>query len=117
MLRDSRGTDFVGKRVALSGSGNVAQVCSSPRPALSAPELTRSLARQYAALKIIELGGIVVSLSDSKGSLVATGETGLTPATIAEIGELKLKFGSLSDLGEVKGFAYVASSLLPLSCY
>ena len=42
---------FAGKRVAISGSGNVAQ---------------------FAALKVLELGGIVVSLSDSKGSLVAT---------------------------------------------
>ena len=41
---------FKGKRVAISGSGNVAQ---------------------YAALKVIELGGIVVSLSDSKGSIIS----------------------------------------------
>ncbi|KAL8286227.1 hypothetical protein RQP46_004715 [Phenoliferia psychrophenolica] len=89
MLRDSRGETFAGKRVAISGSGNVAQ---------------------YAALKIIELGGTVISLSDSKGSLVATGEAGITAETIAQIGELKLKFGSLADLGEVKGFSYIAGS-------
>ncbi|KAM0746781.1 hypothetical protein T439DRAFT_329478 [Meredithblackwellia eburnea MCA 4105] len=87
MLKDARGETFAGKRVAISGSGNVAQ---------------------YAALKIIELGGTVVSLSDSKGSLVATGEAGLTPEIIAKIGELKLKFGSLVDLGEVPGFKYLA---------
>ena len=46
---------FSGKRVAISGSGNVAQ---------------------YAALKVIELGGTVVSLSDSKGSLLV--ESGIT---------------------------------------
>ena len=40
---------FKGKTVAISGSGNVAQ---------------------YAALKAIELGATVVSLSDSKGTLV-----------------------------------------------
>ena len=38
---------FKGKRVAISGSGNVAQ---------------------YAALKAIELGATIVSLSDSKGA-------------------------------------------------
>ena len=39
---------FVGKRVAISGSGNVAQ---------------------YAAFKVIELGGLVISVSDSGGTL------------------------------------------------
>ena len=42
---------FKGKRVAISGSGNVAQ---------------------YAALKAIELGATIVSLSDSKGAIIAT---------------------------------------------
>jgi glutamate dehydrogenase (NADP+) len=41
---------FKGKKVAISGSGNVAQ---------------------YAAIKAMELGASVVSLSDSKGSLFA----------------------------------------------
>ncbi len=41
---------FQGKKVTISGSGNVAQ---------------------YAALKVIELGGTVVSLSDSKGSIIS----------------------------------------------
>ena len=65
---------FSGKRVALSGSGNVAQ---------------------YAALKVIELGGHVLSLSDSKGSLMSTSATGFTPADIAAIGALKLTHGYL----------------------
>ena len=41
---------FRGRRVVVSGSGNVAQ---------------------YAALKAIELGAVVLSLSDSTGSLIA----------------------------------------------
>lgn len=59
-----------GKRVAISGSGNVAQ---------------------YAALKCIELGATVVSLSDSQGSLVAVEEgVGFTPEQILEIADIKL---------------------------
>jgi len=68
---------FKGKRVAISGSGNVAQ---------------------YAALKVIELGGTVVSLSDSKGAFVTEGEAGITPALIDEIAKLKVARGSLSDM-------------------
>ncbi|MCZ6727969.1 MAG: NADP-specific glutamate dehydrogenase [Acidobacteria bacterium] len=45
----SRGEDFAGKRVLVSGSGNVAQ---------------------YATEKILELGGKVLTLSDSDGSIV-----------------------------------------------
>ncbi|KAJ7512395.1 NADP-specific glutamate dehydrogenase [Mycena galericulata] len=62
-------------RVALSGSGNVAQ---------------------FTALKIIALGGTVCSLSDSKGALIATSESGgFTKDVIESIGALKLKGGSL----------------------
>lgn len=67
--------DFKGKRVAISGSGNVAQ---------------------YAALKVIELGGTVVSLSDSKGAIVS--ETGITKEHIAAIAEAKVSFKSLVDI-------------------
>jgi glutamate dehydrogenase (NADP+) len=55
---------------------------------------------------VIELGGTVVSLSDSKGAIVATGDKGLSPASINEIAALKLKFGSLSTV-KVDGFKYV----------
>ena len=48
--------DFRGKRVAISGAGNVAQ---------------------YAALKATELGAYVVSLSDSTGSIVTTDRSGI----------------------------------------
>jgi len=68
---------FAGKRVAISGSGNVAQ---------------------YAALKVIELGGKVISLSDSKGALVITGEQGFNEADIQQIAQLKLDRKSLTDL-------------------
>ncbi|KAG9804792.1 glutamate dehydrogenase, partial [Aureobasidium melanogenum] len=68
---------FSGKRVAISGSGNVAQ---------------------YAALKVIELGGTVVSLSDSKGAIIATSEKGFTPEIINVIADLKLNRKALTDL-------------------
>jgi len=68
---------FSGKRVAISGSGNVAQ---------------------YAALKVIELGGTVVSLSDSKGALIATDEQGITPELINVIADLKLQRKQLTEL-------------------
>ena len=61
---------FDGKRVAISGSGNVAQ---------------------YAALKAIELGAIIISLSDSKGSIIAKEGKSITPAMISRIAELKVK--------------------------
>lgn len=65
--------------VAISGSGNVSQ---------------------YTALKVIELGGTVVSLSDSKGSLIAL--EGFSKEVIESIGTLKLKGGSLDSF---KSFA------------
>lgn len=74
---------FQGKRVAISGSGNVAQ---------------------YAALKVIELGGTVVSLSDSKGALVVTGEKGVTPDEVALIAKLKVDRKSLTEVAESDNF-------------
>jgi len=68
---------FKGKRVAISGSGNVAQ---------------------YAALKAIELGATIVSLSDSKGSLIATDDKGITPELVNVIADLKVKRKQLSEL-------------------
>jgi len=75
---------FAGKRVAISGSGNVAQ---------------------YAALKVIELGGTVVSLSDSKGAIIA--QNGITPAQVETIAAAKLKFLSLDEI--TKGTSSVFS--------
>ncbi|TGZ80295.1 NADP-specific glutamate dehydrogenase [Ascodesmis nigricans] len=70
-------SSFEGKRVAISGSGNVAQ---------------------YAALKVIELGGTVISLSDSKGALIATGEEGFNQDDVNMIAECKLKRQALDSL-------------------
>lgn len=70
---------FAGKRVAISGSGNVAQ---------------------YAALKVIELGGTVVSLSDSAGSFIAKEGQAVTAKDIEAVAALKLKRGSLSALAK-----------------
>ncbi|CAK9441357.1 uncharacterized protein LODBEIA_P52250 [Lodderomyces beijingensis] len=74
---------FENKRVAISGSGNVAQ---------------------YAALKVIELGGVVVSLSDSKGSIIS--KNGITTEQVNAIAAAKLKFKSLQEIvkEETKAF-------------
>jgi len=68
---------FKGKRVAISGSGNVAQ---------------------YAALKALELGAIVVSLSDSKGAFISESEEGITEDLVAKIANLKVARKALADL-------------------
>jgi glutamate dehydrogenase (NADP+) len=70
---------FEGKRVAISGSGNVAQ---------------------YAALKAMELGATIISLSDSKGCLIATDEKGITPDLVHYIADLKVKRKQLTELSE-----------------
>lgn len=70
--------------VAVSGSGNVAQ---------------------YTALKVIELGGTVLSLSDSKGSLIATDGAGYTKTDIAAIMALKLQGGTLENLAKDASFS------------
>jgi glutamate dehydrogenase (NADP+) len=69
---------FKGRTVAISGSGNVAQ---------------------FAALKVIELGGIVVSLSDSKGLL--TSKAGFKPEDVHKIASMKLRrqSGALATSG------------------
>jgi hypothetical protein len=71
--------------VSISGSGNVGQ---------------------YTALKVIELGATVVSLSDSKGALLS--ETGFTKEIVEKIGELKLKGGYLESLASEPGYTYHA---------
>lgn len=87
MIRYASGgkESFAEKRVAISGSGNVAQ---------------------YAALKVIELGGTVVSLSDSKGSLIATDDKGFSPEVINQIAALKVDRKALTAL-ENHTFRYV----------
>ncbi|KAB8075570.1 Glutamate/Leucine/Phenylalanine/Valine dehydrogenase-domain-containing protein [Aspergillus leporis] len=75
---------FAGKRVAISGSGNVAQ---------------------YAALKVIELGGSVVSLSDSKGSLIVNGEGSFTAEEIDTIAQIKVDRKQISEIANTEAFA------------
>ncbi|KAE8371909.1 Glutamate/Leucine/Phenylalanine/Valine dehydrogenase-domain-containing protein [Aspergillus bertholletiae] len=75
---------FAGKRVAISGSGNVAQ---------------------YAALKVIELGGSVVSLSDSKGSLIVNGEGSFTAEEINTIAAIKVDRKQISEIASTEAFA------------
>ncbi|KAI9755757.1 MAG: hypothetical protein M1815_004652 [Lichina confinis] len=77
---------FKGKRVIISGSGNVAQ---------------------YAALKAHELGATIVSLSDSRGSIVATGDDGITPEHVELVQKLKERRKPLSDLAESDAFKYI----------
>ncbi|KUJ19639.1 putative NADP-specific glutamate dehydrogenase [Mollisia scopiformis] len=77
---------FKGKTVAISGSGNVAQ---------------------YAALKAIELGATVVSLSDSKGALIAEEGHSVTPEDIEKIATLKLKRQALTEFSHQGKYKYI----------
>jgi len=71
----TKGDSFKGKKVAISGSGNVAQ---------------------YAAEKCIQLGATVVSMSDSKGYIYD--ENGIDENQLAYIMELKnVKRGRISE--------------------
>ncbi|KAK7690361.1 hypothetical protein QCA50_007018 [Cerrena zonata] len=72
-------------KVAISGSGNVAQ---------------------YTALKVIELGATVLSLSDSRGSLIATDPKGYSKEVVEKVAALKLKGGILESLKEEPGYKY-----------
>nr|CAA75779.1 NADP-dependent glutamate dehydrogenase [Aspergillus awamori] len=86
---------FKGKRVAISGSGNVAQ---------------------YAALKVIELGGSVVSLSDTQGSLIINGEGSFTPEEIELIAQTKVERNELASIvgaapfSDANKFKYIAGA-------
>ncbi|MGN8124286.1 NADP-specific glutamate dehydrogenase [Pseudomonas sp. 22082] len=78
-----------GKRVAISGSGNVAQ---------------------YAARKVMDLGGKVISLSDSEGTLYC--EAGLSEEQWLALLELKnIKRGRISELAAVFGLEFRAGQL------
>ena len=77
---------WAGKRVAISGSGNVAQ---------------------YAALKCIELGATVVSLSDSQGALVAEGDNSITPDDVNAIADLKVKRQALTQYDSQSRLKYI----------
>ena len=77
---------FEGKRVAISGSGNVAQ---------------------YAAQKVMDLGGRVISLSDSDGTLYA--ESGLSDEQWVYLMDLKnVRRGRLREMAEHYGLQFLA---------
>lgn len=77
---------FEDKRVAISGSGNVAQ---------------------YAAQKVMELGGRVISVSDSEGTLYA--ESGLSDEQWLYLMGLKnVRRGRLREMAEYYGLQFLA---------
>ena len=81
-----RGRTIDDLRVAISGSGNVAQ---------------------YAARKVMDLGGKVISLSDSEGTLYA--EAGLSEEQWQHLMELKnLRRGRLSEMAAQFGLSFIA---------
>lgn len=84
MIKEAEGeqASWKGKKVAVSGSGQVAQ---------------------FAALKCMELGATVLSLSDSKGSLIATDEAGYTKELIEQVYKIKFDRKELSTLGDQGG--------------
>lgn len=86
MMKHAEGADskgFAGKKVAISGSGQVAQ---------------------FAALKCMELGAVVLSLSDSKGSLIAKDPSKpYTKEMIEEVYKIKYERKELSTLGDQGG--------------
>ncbi|KAI1816727.1 glutamate/Leucine/Phenylalanine/Valine dehydrogenase [Poronia punctata] len=86
MMKYAGKGSFAGKRVAISGSGNVAQ---------------------FAALKCIDLGATVVSLSDSQGALIAEGDAHFTPEHIEEIAAVKLARKPLTAFSGLSKFKYI----------
>ncbi|NVZ25688.1 NADP-specific glutamate dehydrogenase [Pseudomonas gingeri] len=81
-----KGDGVEGKRVAISGSGNVAQ---------------------YAARKVMDLGGKVISLSDSEGTLYC--EAGLTDEQWQALLALKnVQRGRISELAQRFGLEFLA---------
>ncbi|MGN0834921.1 MAG: NADP-specific glutamate dehydrogenase [Candidatus Spyradosoma sp.] len=81
----TRGDSFDGKKVTISGSGNVAQ---------------------YAAEKCLELGATVLTLSDSNGTIVA--KDGITKKQLAWIMDLKnVKRGRIAEAAKKFGFEYL----------
>lgn len=80
----TRSESFKNKIVTISGSGNVAQ---------------------YAAEKVIFLGGKVVSLSDSGGTVYI--QDGFTEALLSEVMQLKnVQRGRISEFAKKHGFEY-----------
>ena len=81
-----RGDSLVGKTVAVSGSGNVAQ---------------------YACEKAMQLGAKVLTLSDSGGTLFVA--QGMTPELLAELMTFKnVQRGRLADFAQAHGLTFEA---------
>ncbi len=84
-MLNTRGESFKGKTVAISGSGNVAQ---------------------YATEKVIELGGKVVTLSDSSGTVYDP--DGIDAEKLQFVMELKnVKRGRIREYAEKYGVEYL----------
>ncbi|OYO32050.1 NADP-specific glutamate dehydrogenase [Janthinobacterium sp. PC23-8] len=82
----TRGTSFEGKRVSVSGSGNVAQ---------------------YAVEKALAMGAKVVTVSDSSGTIID--EDGFTTEKLAILMEIKNHlYGRVSDYAERTGVRFEA---------
>lgn len=80
------GKSFKGLRVSVSGSGNVAQ---------------------YAVEKAMELGGKVITVSDSSGTIVD--EDGFTPEKLAILMDVKNHlYGRVNDYAKRTGVTFVA---------
>ncbi|RKZ24202.1 NADP-specific glutamate dehydrogenase [bacterium] len=80
----TRGTDLKDKKIAVSGSGNVAQ---------------------FAIEKVNQLGGKAITVSDSSGAVVD--ETGITPDKLAFIMELKnVRRGRIKEYAEKYNLPY-----------
>jgi len=85
-MLSTRQDDFEGKKVLISGSGNVAQ---------------------FAAEKVLDLGGIPLSFSDSAGSIIDS--EGITREKLAWVKELKnQRRGRISEFAEEFGATYHA---------
>lgn len=83
-MLNTKGIDLKGKRVAVSGAGNVAL---------------------YTCEKLLALGAVPVSVSDSDGTLVIT--DGMTEELFRKIFELKMMYrGRLSELAAEPGCEY-----------
>lgn len=84
-MLETRSAGLEGQRVAVSGAGNVAQ---------------------HAVRKLLQLGAIVVSMSDSKGTLHSP--DGVTAEQWRSVLDLKnTRRGSLEELGQEDGLHYL----------
>ena len=82
----TRGLDFKGKRVVVSGSGNVAQ---------------------FTVEKVTQLGGKVISITDSNGTIID--EAGIDAEKLQFIKELKnIRRGRIKDYADKYGASYFA---------